>query len=47
MSLENFITDILNIKSENIEKLTSINQSNNSIIIKITMKRDPNCKCPI
>ena len=47
MSLENFITDMLNIKSENIEKISSITQSNNTVIIKITMKRDSNCNCPI
>lgn len=47
LSLENFIIDMLNIKSENIEKIISINQSNNTVIIKITMKRDPNPRCPI
>lgn len=47
LSLENLIIDMLNIKSENIEKIISISQQNNAVIIKITMKRDPNCKCPI
>lgn len=47
LSLENFIIDMLNIKSENIKKIISINQSNNTVIIKITMKRDPNPNCPI
>ena len=47
MSLEKFITDILNIKSEKIEKLTSIDLHDNSILIKVRLKRDHEIKCPL
>lgn len=46
MSLEKFITDVLNIESERIEKIYSINQSDNSVLIKIRLKMDDEIRCP-
>lgn len=46
MSLEKFITDMLNIKSENIEKLETILHSDNSISIKIKLVPNENTICP-
>ena len=42
MSLENFITDMLNIELNMIEKIDSLKQSDGSIVIKIHLIRDPN-----
>ena len=47
MSIEKFITDILNIKLENVEKINSIPQSDSSIIVKVRLKPNPNTVCPI
>lgn len=47
MSLEKFITDILNIESEKIEKLTSVDLYDNSILIKVRLKYDHEIKCPL
>lgn len=47
MSLEKFITDILNIKSESIDKIDTISHANNSITIKLRIKASDDCICPI
>jgi len=47
MSIEKFITDILNINSEDIEKIDSIPQADSSIKVKIRLKPNPDILCPI
>ena len=47
MSIEKFITDILNINAETIEKLNSIPQSDGSIIIKVRLKPNSDIMCPL
>ena len=39
MSLEQFITDILNVKSDNIQEIYHLKQSDESLIIKVKLKR--------
>lgn len=46
MSLTKFITDMLNIEPDQIEKLDSIKQSDDSIIQKIRLKHDEHVQCP-
>ena len=44
MSLENFITDMLNIKLEDLENISPIKQSDGTIIVKLKLKSKPfNC----
>lgn len=45
MSLNQFITNILNIKSEQIQELLTLNQSDGSMVIKIRLV-DAHCACP-
>ena len=47
MSLENFITDMLNIELDMIEKIASLKQSDGSIVIKIRLVRNKNEYCPL
>lgn len=47
MSLENFITDMLNIEPNMIEKMDTLKQSDGSIVVKIRLIRDPNVVCPL
>ena len=47
MSLEKFITDMLNIELSEIESLNSIPQSDDSIVIKIKLNRKENNSCPL
>lgn len=47
MSLEKFITDILNIKSESIEKINSFSSPDDSVNIKIKLKPSDEIVCPI
>ena len=48
MSLEQFITDILNVKSDDIQEIYHLKQSDESLIIKVKLKRTllscPYCK---
>jgi len=46
MSLENFITDILNIKLEDLEKVDSFAQSDDSLLIKLRLKNKSDVSCP-
>lgn len=45
MSLHQFITNILNIKPEQIQDLLTLNQSDGSMVIKIRLV-DAHCICP-
>lgn len=45
MSLTKFITDMLNIEPDQIEKLDSIKQSDDSIIQRIRLKHDEHIRC--
>ncbi len=45
MSLDQFITNMLNIKSEQIQELLTFSQSDGSMIIKIRLV-DAHCTCP-
>ena len=47
MSLEKFTTDILNIKSEYLEEITTLNKSDNTIVIKLKIKDSKENVCPI
>ena len=47
MSLEKFITDILNIKSESIEKIDSFSLPDDSVNIKIKLKPSDELVCPV
>ncbi|MBR3840354.1 MAG: ISL3 family transposase [Erysipelotrichales bacterium] len=47
MSLEKFITDILNIKLETLEKIDSLVTSDDSILIKIRLVPTKNPSCPL
>ena len=47
MSLEKFITDMLNIESSEIESLNSIPHSDGSIVIKVKLCRKENMSCPL
>ncbi|MGN1343401.1 MAG: hypothetical protein ACI4U3_02395 [Traorella sp.] len=47
MSNEKFITDILNIELENIEKIVSIPQTDSSIKVRVRLKPKPDVCCPI
>ena len=39
MSLEQFITDLLNVKSDDIQEIYHLKQSDESLIIKVKLKR--------
>lgn len=47
MSIDNFITDLLNIRKDQIENIDTIKQSDGSFLIFITLTRDPHQKCPV
>ena len=40
MSLEQFITDLLNVKSNDIQEIYHLKQSDESLIIKVKLKRN-------
>lgn len=44
MSLEKFITKVLNVKAEGIQKMTSIEEENGSLTLKLWLKpKNPQC----
>lgn len=47
MSLEKFITDMLNVELDELDSITSIPQSDDSIVIKLKLCKKENVSCPI
>lgn len=47
MSLENFITDILNIDYDRIEKISAVDIDHSSVSVYVRLKPDPNVVCPL
>ena len=46
MSLEKFITKVLNVKADGIQKMTSIEEENGSLTLKLWLK-PKNPQCPV
>lgn len=46
MSIKNFITDMLNVNPVDIESISTVVQSDNTVKVKIRLKSDPAIKCP-